>query len=229
VGGELAEIAPETVAALDAVLPRTWSHGNPVDIIGDAPAERYAASIEVLLKDKNTDALLVMNCPTAVVDNVAAAHVVADAAEKSSKPVFTSWLGDQGAQAGRHVFMTRKVPTYDTPNQAIAAFMHQVRYQQNQRLLMEIPPAGPAWPDRDLARARKIVDTVLAEKREWLNEMESKSLLAAYGIPVVDTRIVKDAEEAARTASQIGFPVALKILSPQITHKNGRGRRRART
>lgn len=223
VGGELAEIAPETVAALDAVLPRTWSHGNPVDIIGDAPAERYAASIEVLLKDKNTDALLVMNCPTAVVDNVAAAHVVADAAEKSSKPVFTSWLGDQGAQAGRHVFMTRKVPTYDTPNQAIAAFMHQVRYQQNQRLLMEIPPAGPAWPDRDLARARKIVDTVLAEKREWLNEMESKSLLAAYGIPVVDTRIVKDAEEAARTASQIGFPVALKILSPQITHKTDVG------
>ncbi len=223
IGGRLAELTPETVAALDAVLPRTWSHGNPVDIIGDAPAERYAASIDLLLKDKNTDALLVMNCPTAVVDNVAAAHVVADAVAKSGKPVFTSWLGDAGAQEGRQVFLTRKVPTFDTPNQAITAFMHQVRYQRNQRLLMEIPPAGPAWPDRDLARARQIVDTVLAEKREWLNEMESKSLLAAYGIPVVDTRIVKDAEEAARTAVEIGFPVALKILSPQITHKTDVG------
>ena len=222
-GGRLAEITPETLAALDAVLPRTWSRGNPVDIIGDAPAERYTAAIDLLLKDKNTDALLVMNCPTAVVDNVAAAHVVADAALKSGKPVFTSWLGDAGARAGREVFLNRHVPTFDTPNQAITAFMNQVRYQRNQRLLMEIPPAGPAWPNRDLASARRIVDTVLAEKREWLNEMESKALLAAYGIPVVDTRIVRDVEEAARVAAEIGFPAALKILSPQITHKTDVG------
>ncbi len=222
-GGRMAELAPETVTALDAVLPRTWSRGNPVDIIGDAPAERYAAAIGIVLKDPNTDALLVMNCPTAVVDNVAAARAVVDAAEKSAKPVFTSWLGDAGARAGRQVFLARRLPTYDTPNQAIAAYMHQVRYRQNQRLLMEIPPAGPAWPGRDVRRARAIVDKVLAENREWLNEPEAKSLLAAYGIPVADTAVVRDADEAARIAAEIGFPVALKIFSPDITHKTDVG------
>lgn len=222
-GGHLAELAPPTVEALDAVLPRTWSRGNPVDIIGDAPAERYARAMEVLLKDPGTDALLVMNCPTAVVDNVAAAHAVIDAAEKSTKPVFTSWLGDKGAQAARQAFLDRKLPTYETPNQAIHAFMLQVRYQRNQRLLMEIPPAGPAWPDRDLARARAVIDKALAEKREWLSEPEAKALLAAYGVPVVETRIVSDPDEAARVAQEIGFPVALKILSPEITHKTDVG------
>lgn len=222
-GGRMAELAPETIARLNEVLPRTWSHANPVDIIGDAPASRYAASIEVLLDDPNTDAVLAMNCPTAVVDNVAAAHAVADAAVKGSKPVFTSWIGDQGARAGRQVFMDRKVPTYETPDQAIHAFMLQIRYQRNQRLLMEIPPAGPAWPNRDLARARGIVGTVLAEKREWLNEWEAKALLGAYGIPVVETRKVRDADEAARVAGELGFPAALKILSPDITHKTDVG------
>ena len=222
-GGQMAALAPQTIEALDAVLPRTWSHGNPVDIIGDAPAERYTAAIEVLLKDPNMDALLVMNCPTAVVDNVAAAHAVVDAVHKSAKPVFTSWLGDKGAREGRQVFLSGKVPTFDTPDQAIAAFMHRVRYQRNQRLLMEIPPAGPAWPDRDYDRARRIVDTVLGEQREWLSEPEAKSLLAAYGIPVVDTRVVRDEEEAARVAGELGFPVALKIFSPDITHKTDVG------
>ncbi|MCE9649154.1 MAG: bifunctional acetate--CoA ligase family protein/GNAT family N-acetyltransferase [Parvibaculum sp.] len=222
-GGRIAELAPETLVALDEVLPRTWSHANPVDIIGDAPASRYAASIDVLLRDPNTDAVLAMNCPTAVVDNVAAAHAVADAAEKSVKPVFTSWIGDQGARAGRQVFMDRRIPTYDTPNQAIHAFMLQVRYQRNQRLLMEIPKAGPAWPDRDLAKARRIVDTVLAEKREWLNEFEAKALVGAYGIPIVETRTVHDADEAARVAGELGFPAALKILSPDISHKTDVG------
>jgi acetyltransferase len=222
-GGRIAELAPETLVALDEVLPRTWSHANPVDIIGDAPASRYAASIDVLLRDPNTDAVLALNCPTAVVDNVAAAHAVADAAERSSKPVFTSWIGDQGARAGRQVFMDRRIPTYDTPNQAIHAFMLQVRYQRNQRLLMEIPKAGPARPDRDLAKARRIVDTVLAEKREWLNEFEAKSLVGAYGIPIVETRTVHDADEAARVAGELGFPAALKILSPDISHKTDVG------
>lgn len=222
-GGRMAELAPETIAALDAVLPRTWSRANPVDIIGDAPASRYATSMEILLRDPNTDAVLALNCPTAVVDNVAAAHAVVDAAEKSSKPVFTSWIGDRGARAGRQVFLDRRIPTYDMPTQAIHAFMLQLRYQRNQRLLMEIPQAGPAWPDRDLDKARSIIGTALAEKREWLNEWEAKALLAAYGVPVVETRKVGDADEAARAADEIGFPAALKILSPDITHKTDVG------
>jgi acetyltransferase len=115
-GARIAELAPETIERLNGVLPRTWSHANPVDIIGDAPASRYAASIETVLDDAGTDAVLVLNCPTAVVDNVDAARVVADAAVKSSKPVFTSWLGDQGAREARQIFLDRQVPTYETPS-----------------------------------------------------------------------------------------------------------------
>ena len=218
-GARITELTPETIAQLNDVLPRTWSHANPIDIIGDAPASRYAASIEIVLEDTETDAVLVLNCPTAVVDNVEAARAIADAATKSHKPVYTSWLGDQGARQARQVFLERQVPTYETPNQAIHAFMLQIRYQRNQKLLMEIPSTGPAWPDRDLAMARKIVAGVLADKREWLNEWEAKNLLAAYGIPIVETRIAKDPDEAARVASEIGFPAALKILSPDILHK----------
>ena len=222
-GARIAEPTPETIEKLNAVLPRTWSHANPIDIIGDAPASRYAASIEVVLSDTGTDAVLVLNCPTAVVDNVDAARVVAEAAVKSHKPVFTSWLGDQGAREARQIFLDNKVPTYETPNQAIHAFMLQIRYLRNQKLLMEIPPAGPAWPDRNLAGAQEIVAGVLADKREWLNEWEAKHLLAAYGIPIVETRVARDADEAVRVASEIGFPAALKILSPDITHKTDVG------
>lgn len=222
-GARIAEPTPETIEKLNAVLPRTWSHANPIDIIGDAPASRYAASIEVVLNDAGTDAVLVLNCPTAVVDNVDAARAVAAAAVKSHKPVFTSWLGDQGAREARQIFLDNKVPTYETPNQAIHAFMLQIRYLRNQKLLLEIPPAGPVWPDRDLAKAQEIVAGVLADKREWLNEWEAKHLLAAYGIPIVETRVVKDADEAARVADEIGFPAALKILSPDITHKTDVG------
>ncbi|MFN4228376.1 GNAT family N-acetyltransferase [Parvibaculum sp.] len=222
-GGRLAEISEETVSKLDAVLPRTWSRANPVDIIGDAGAERYSHGMEALLKDKNVDAVLVMNCPTAVVNNLSAAHAVIDAAEASNKPVFTNWLGDRGARAAREAFQAHRIPTYETPTGAVRAFMLHVRHDRNQRLLLEIPPAGPALPARDLDKARSIVEAALGEDREWLSEAEAKSLLAAYGIPVVDTRIVSTASEAAKVAEEIGFPVALKILSPDITHKSDVG------
>lgn len=222
-GGRLAEIAAETIATLDAVLPRTWSRANPVDIIGDAGAERYAHAMEALLKDKGTDAVLVMNCPTAVVNNLSAAHAVIDAAEASSKPVFTNWLGDKGARAAREAFQEHRIPTYDTPTSAVRAFMLHVRHERNQRLLLEIPAVGPAEPHHDRAAARRLVETALAENREWLSEAEAKHLLAAYGVPVVDTRIVASASEAAKVADEIGYPVALKILSPDITHKSDVG------
>ncbi|MBI1260891.1 MAG: GNAT family N-acetyltransferase [Rhizobiales bacterium] len=222
-GGHLAELSPGTIATLDKVLPATWSRGNPVDIIGDAGADRYTASMGALLADKNIDALLVINCPTAVVDNVSAADAVADAAETSRKPIVTSWLGDQGAQGARRLLLGRRIPTYDTPSQAVHAFMVQVEYQRNQRLLMEIPPAGPSLPQRDLQAARAIIETALAEKREWLSEAEAKSLLAAYGVPIVETRIVDGVASAVACAEEIGYPVALKILSPDITHKTDVG------
>src|SRR5690606_19625351 len=154
-GGRLAEITEETVAALDKVLPRTWSRANPVDIIGDADAERYAHGMKALLQDKETDAILVMNCPTAVVNNLSAAEAVIEAAGGSHKPVFTTWLGDKGVREARAAFQARRIPTYETPTSAVRAFMLHVRHNRNQRLLLEIPDAGPdrAMHDRKTARA----------------------------------------------------------------------------
>ncbi len=222
-GAHLAELAVETVARLDAVLPRTWSHGNPVDIRGDATAERYARAMEVMLQDPNTDAILAINCPTAVIDNVEAAQAVIVAAKKSSKPVFTAWLGDQGAHAARRIFQNEKIPTYDGGLQAVHGFMHRVHFMRNQKLLMEIPPAAPAWPESDRVGVRVIVERALAEKREWLGEPEAKAVLKAYGVPVVETLTASGVEEAVAAARQTGFPVALKILSPNILHKTDVG------
>ncbi|MEW6090808.1 MAG: bifunctional acetate--CoA ligase family protein/GNAT family N-acetyltransferase [Pseudomonadota bacterium] len=223
-GGRLAEISDDTIAILDKVLPRTWSRANPVDIIGDADAARYTHGMEALLADRGTDALLVMNCPTAVVNNLSAAHAVIEAAEKSSKPVFTNWLGDKGARDARAAFQEHGIPTYDTPTGAIRAFMLHVRHNRNQRLLMQIPDApGPDRSKHDRAAARTLIEKALGEGREWLSEAEAKLLLAAYGIPVVETRIVASGAEAAQVAGELGFPVALKILSRDITHKSDAG------
>lgn len=223
-GGRLAEISDDAIAILDKVLPRTWSRANPVDIIGDADAARYTHGMEALLADRGTDALLVMNCPTAVVNNLFAAHAVIEAAEKSSKPVFTNWLGDKGARDARAAFQEHGIPTYDTPTGAIRAFMLHVRHNRNQRLLMQIPDApGPDRSKHDRAAARSLIEKALGEGREWLSEAEAKLLLAAYGIPVVETRIVASGAEAAQVAGELGFPVALKILSRDITHKSDAG------
>ncbi len=148
-GGRLAEISQETIAALDKVLPRTWSKANPVDIIGDAGAERYAHAMEALLEDKGTDAVLVMNCPTAVVNNLSAAHAVIEKAEASNKPVFTNWLGDKGARDARAAFQEHRIPTYDTPTGAVRAFMLHVRHNRNQRAITARCPRrpGPCGPN----------------------------------------------------------------------------------
>ena len=222
-GGRLAEITEETVAALDKVLPRTWSRANPVDIIGDAGAERYAHGMKALLQDKETDAVLVMNCPTAVVNNLSAAEAVIEAAEGSHKPVFTTWLGDKGVREARAAFQARRIPTYETPTSAVRAFMLHVRHNRNQRLLLEIPDAGPDRATHDRATARTLIEKALAEKREWLSEAEAKQLLTAYGIPVVETRVVSSGTDAAKVADELGYPVVLKILSPDITHKSDVG------
>lgn len=221
--GSLAELAPETIAALDQLLPATWSRANPVDIIGDAPGARYRGSMAALLADKNADAVLALNCPTAVADNVDAARAVVDAGKGSAKPIFTVWLGGAGARAARAVFEQADVPTFETPQQGVRAFMHRVRYQRNQRLLMEIPPSQAGQSMRDQTAARAPIERALREGREWLSEPEAKAVLAAYGVPIVETRTAASPAEAAVLASELGFPVALKIVSPDITHKSDVG------
>ena len=225
-GGKLAELSPETLERLDAALPATWSHGNPVDIIGDAPGERYEAALSGLLSDRQIDAVLVMNCPVAVADPLEAATSVVKAIEETegrSKPVFTAWLGEEAPQAARRLFAEKKLPTYPTPEQAVRAFMHLVRYRRNQELLMQTPDSVPEHAEPDQETVRSLLEAALLEGREWLTEPEAKRVLAAYGIPTVQTREVADAEAALAAAEEIGYPVALKILSPDITHKSDVG------
>jgi acetyltransferase len=222
-GGHLAELAPETIQRLDAALPPTWSRGNPVDVIGDAPGERYAAALDALLADRGNDAVLVLNCPTAVADSIDAARATVASAAGQKRPVLTSWLGEDAPIEARRLFAEHRIPTYETPSDAVQAFMHLVRYRRNQEMLHQVPPSIPDTFRPDAARADAVLGRALDEGRSWLTEVEAKEILGAYGIPAVATSVVGTPDEAARAASSIGRPVALKILSPDITHKSDVG------
>jgi len=222
-GGELATLSDATRQALDAVLPATWSHGNPVDIIGDADGSRYRKALEVLLRCPEADAVLTLYCPTGVSDPDEVAAAVADMAAATRRPVLASWVGGEAVQAGRQRLLSRNVPSFDTPEAAVRAFTYLVTYQRNQRLLMETPPSLPVEFKPDVPGARRIVMAALADGREWLDEIESKALLGCYQIPTVTTRFAADPDEAARLASSFAGPYVLKIVSAAITHKSDVG------
>ncbi len=221
-GGELAALSPATIAQLDKTMPRIWSHGNPVDIVGDADGPRYAASLDALANDRAVGAVLAMNVPTALTSSEEAATAVASAAGAKVVPVIGCWIGGPAAEAGRKVLHAAGIPAYDTPLRAVRGFMHVVQYRRGQRALQRTPPSIPETRS-DTSRVREIVNAALKEKRSLLTEPEAKQVLAAYGIPVVPTEIVRDAPEAARVAARIGFPVAVKVLSREITHKSDAG------
>jgi acetyltransferase len=220
-GGRLAELAPDTLARLDGVLPKTWSRGNPVDIIGDAPGARYAAAIEALEADKGVDAVLALNCPTAIADGLEAARAVLDAEPR--KPLLTCWLGEGAAAEARALFEARGAPTYETPSQAVRAFMMVADHRRNQAQLLEAPPHSELVTIEGRDEARRLVAAALGEGRATLREHEAKALLDAYGIPVVATRLAASPADAAEAARALGFPAALKIASPDIAHKSDVG------
>ncbi len=226
--GRLAELSPETLNRLDGVLPRTWSHGNLVDIIGDAPPERYVEAIEALLDDKGVDALLVLNCPTAVASSTDVARAVVDTlrecgSKAATRGIFTSWLGIDSAREARKLFSAHRIPTYETPSEAVRGFMQMVRYRRSQKMLMETPPNIPEVFEPETQTARQIVDEAISQGRVWLTETEAKAVLSAYRIPVVPTYAAASPEQAAQIAAGLGGPVALKIRSPDITHKSDVG------
>ncbi|MCK4342808.1 MAG: GNAT family N-acetyltransferase [Phycisphaerae bacterium] len=222
-GGKLAEFSDETMRKLADLLPGTWSHGNPIDMIGDANAQTYVQSLRILVADPGVDAILVLNAPSAVAPPVVAARGIVDLVRQADLPILTSWLGGEAAGHARRIFAEANIPTYDTPENAVRAFMHMVRYRRNQQILTEVPPSAPTDFTPTPSVARAVVETTLAENRELLTEPEAKQVLAAYGIPVVETRVAAAPDEAAALATEIGFPVALKILSPDITHKSDVG------
>jgi len=222
-GGHLAELSPVTISQLDDVLPETWSRANPVDIIGDAPGQRYSDALGVLGAAKEVDAVLVMHAPTATASSTEAAAAVIEAARGLKANVLTSWVGGEAVAPARKLFRDAGLPTYDTPGQAVAAFMHMIDYQRNQETLMETPLSAPEEFTPSVSAARMIIDSQIASGSDMLSEPQAKAVLDAYGIPVVETLVARSPEEAAAKAADIGFPVALKILADGISHKSDVG------
>jgi acetyltransferase len=224
-GGRLAELSSELHARLATVLPATWSRANPIDLVGDATGSRYLAALREILSACECDAILVLHAPTAIASGREAARAVADVLAEVAAPIplFTSWLGGEGAEGARQILRRAGVPTYDTPEDAVRAFLHMVTYQRSQELLRETPPALLENDPADTAGARVVIAQALDSGREWLTEPDAKHVLEAYGVPTVPTTIARDAEEAAQLATRLGFPIALKILSPDITHKSDIG------
>ncbi len=224
-GGELARLSPETLAALDKVLPASWSRGNPVDIIGDANGARYAAALRELATEPAADAILVMNCPTGVSDSQdAAGALLGFRSQHPRRPILGCWMGEASAAAPRRRLTTAGLPNYETPDEAVRAFLHLREYDRNQKALYETPATTGAGQRSAAAEAmRAIFARALSENRSILTELEAKAVLAAYGIPVVLTYTVTSAADAEAAAARIGRTVALKILSRQITHKSDVG------
>lgn len=220
---ELTTLSPETVEALDQVLPANWSRANPVDIIGDAPAHRYVDALKLLRQERDS-AILFVQAPTAIVPSTAVAEALAPLASEKPPRVLGSWLGHSAVAEAREIFRRAGVPDYDTPEEAVRAFSFLQQYRRHQVELMETPPAVAMNGGFDLPGIRELVDFVLADGREWLTEPEAKAFLQRAGIPVTPTRVVPpQAQAAVYAAETLGYPVVLKILSHDITHKSDVG------
>jgi len=222
--GKLAQLSDETIEKLDAVLPSTWSGANPVDIIGDAPGDRYMDALRILFEAKEVDAVICMHCPVAVVPAVEVAEDIICLAEEYPKAaLMTCFVGEEAVAPARQLFSRANIPTFDTPSKAVQAFMHTVQYRRNQELLMETPPSLPSNFKPDHKTARTIIDNALAVNHEFMSEPDAKAILSAYGLPVVETHVTPTPELARIKAEEMGFPIALKIVSPKITHKSDIG------
>ncbi len=239
-GGALAELAPDTIAALDAVLPAHWSHANPIDIIGDADPERYAATLAIAAKDPATDGLLVILTPQAMSDPARTAELLTPYARGTGKPIIASFMGAAAVAGGEDVLNRAGIPTFPYPDTAARVFGYMWRYSDNLRGLYETPTLLSAAEGADDAQGlvRALLRRVRAEGRTLLTEPESKEVLAAYGIPTVETRTVAaqagegggeaggkmwGEDGAVAAAEALGYPVVLKLYSRTITHKTDVG------
>jgi acetyltransferase len=219
-GGELAPFDEAAIEALDAVLPPAWSHGNPIDILGDADAGRYAAAMEIAAANADSDGLLVILTPQAMTDATETAERVATTAVPGRRPVLACWMGAGEVEEGASILRGAGIPVFPFPDIAATMFNYTWRYADNLRALYETPSLpDPAEGEGALERTRSILEHVWRDKRDLLTEAESKEVLAAYGIPVVETRVAADADAAVAAAEAIGYPVVLKLHSRTVTHK----------
>ena len=222
-GVEIAELSEVTRKRLNEALPAAWSHGNPVDILGDATADRYEAAVAACLEDRELDGVVVMLTPQAMTDPTLIAQGVAATAAKATKPVLTCWMGEQLVRAGRDHLSAKGIPTFDSPETSVEAFAYLAHHHANQKMLLHVPGPLSREIDPDVDGARLIVEGALSEGRKTLGTSESKAVLSAFGIPVMPGMEARSANEALVAAQSVGFPVVMKIHSPQITHKSDIG------
>jgi acetyltransferase len=224
-GGELAQLSDRTHAALNEILPKHWSHGNPVDVLGDASPDRYAKTLEIIAQDENNDGILAILTPQAMTDPAAIAEHLTRSISKIDKPVLASWMGAGCVQAGREILNKAGIPNFEYPDSAARVFNYMSRHASNLKLLYETPTIGDGmeeFPDA-MPKAGAVIDRALEDNRTVLTEIETKWILDAYGIPVVETHVASTPDEAAALAQKVGFPVVLKLFSHTITHKTDVG------
>ena len=222
-GVDPAPLSPETMARMDDILPEFWSRSNPVDILGDAPPELFRKAVDICLSSGDFDAALITTAVQAMNHPTDLAKALIPTLKLRKLPIFTVWLGGREVAAGRELFTRHGIPTYDSLERAIRSFIYMHRYHGNLELLRQIPPKMPQTLEFDTGRARQIVRDHLDHDERLLSEAASKELLGAYGIPVTPTRVAATVEDAIETALDLGFPVALKLHSPDITHKTDVG------
>lgn len=224
-GGVLAELSPGSMSGLNKILPPQWSHGNPIDVLGDADVARYANAVEIAAGEPQADGVCVILTPQAMTASTAIAERLTGFARLNDRPVLACWMGGAAADAGRRILNTAGIPTYDFPDTAVRAFALMWRYSDNLRALYETPslqaPAESGTPDRD--RAAQLIRSAREAKRTLLTEVESKQILAAYGIPAAESHRALSEAEAVERAEATGFPVALKLYSETLTHKSDVG------
>ena len=216
-GQEPAPLDPETMQAFDAFLPDFWSRGNPIDILGDASPQRFGRALAICFNSKKLDGALVILAPQALTDPLSVAETLAAAVQERRFPVFACWMGGKRIAPAVDVLNAAGIPTYDTPERAVRAFLYMVEYARNLEMLLEVPPKIAGDMAFDQEKARRLIAG--APDQGFMSESDSNDILTAYGLPMIRTQIATTEAQAARIARELGYPVVMKLHSPDIAHK----------
>jgi acetyltransferase len=222
-GGELAELSEESMKQLNAFLPPYWSKANPVDLLGDATVDRFTKALAICLGDPMVDAVLVIYVPMDSAPSTQVAQALSDIAKNAWKPIIATWMGAADVEEGRHIFVENSIPTYDTPEEAVRTYVNMCRYKSHLDQLYETPDDLPAHKAPSKDHLKELLEMALKEGRTLLNEEESKDFLMTYRIPVTMVQVAQDPEAAVSIAEKVGYPVVIKVVSPDISHKSDVG------
>ncbi|MDR2188473.1 MAG: bifunctional acetate--CoA ligase family protein/GNAT family N-acetyltransferase [Azonexus sp.] len=222
-GIPLAELTNETMATLNKLMPQGWSHNNPIDIHGDATPERYRETLLAVIQDANVDSTLLMLSPQAMTDPMGVARAIIEIVDKLDRSVICCWMGEEQVHESRKLLEDAGIPAFRMPETAIELFHHISKYYRNQKLLLQTPEPTRHFGRPEAEGAKMLIEALLAERRKVLSEMESKAILRAFKVPVAQTMVARSATEALLLAEQIGFPVAMKVDSPDLPHKSDVG------